>query len=182
MAAQLFPGRYMAQIEGDFVVFLIGMRLNKLWAVHKWWPVAMAMPKMLQELGEHPELGYLGGESFTNGRTALIVQYWRSFDHLEHFARSAQSTHLPAWKAFNQAVGADGSVGIWHETYLVRAGEYENLYGNMPRFGLAAAAEHGPVTAGRQAARERMRPANRNGGTSSHSTEQSRADALVESS
>ncbi len=42
----VFPGRMMATIEGDFVVFLIGMRVNYWWKVHKWWPVAMAMPRM----------------------------------------------------------------------------------------------------------------------------------------
>ena len=35
-----------------------------------------------------------------------------------------------------------GDIGIWHETFRVRAGEYEAIYGNMPRFGLAAAGEH----------------------------------------
>ena len=29
--------------------------------------------------------------------------------------------------------------GIWHETYLVRNGEYETIYGNMPPFGLGKA-------------------------------------------
>jgi hypothetical protein len=33
-----------------------------------------------------------------------------------------------------------GDVGIWHETYLVPAGRYEAIYGNMPRMGLATAA------------------------------------------
>jgi hypothetical protein len=28
-----------AQIEGDFVVFLIGMRIDKPWKLHKWLPV-----------------------------------------------------------------------------------------------------------------------------------------------
>ncbi len=36
-------------------------------------------------------------------------------------------------------------MGIWHETFKVRAGEYEAVYGNMPAFGLAAAARHLPV-------------------------------------
>jgi hypothetical protein len=34
-------------------------------------------------------------------------------------------------------VGSNGDVGIWHETYLVRAGEYECVYNNMPPYGLA---------------------------------------------
>jgi hypothetical protein len=38
------PGRYTADIEGDFVVFLIGMRFNHPLRVRKWLPVATAMP------------------------------------------------------------------------------------------------------------------------------------------
>ena len=33
--ARIFPGRMTADLDGDFVVFLIGMRINKLWKVHK---------------------------------------------------------------------------------------------------------------------------------------------------
>ncbi len=53
------PGRMTAAIEGDFVLFLIGMRIHKLWKVWKWVPVFMSMPRMLMELGKNPELGLL---------------------------------------------------------------------------------------------------------------------------
>ena len=55
-------------------------------------------------------------------------------------------THRPAWKAFYKNVGLGGDVGIWHETYVVKDGAYEALYGNMPRFGLATAGTHTPLT------------------------------------
>ena len=42
--------RLSATVEGSLVVFLIGMRVNKPWKVHRWWPVAQAMPRMLAEL------------------------------------------------------------------------------------------------------------------------------------
>ncbi|MBB5318456.1 hypothetical protein HDF09_003153 [Edaphobacter lichenicola] len=61
-----------------------------------------------------------------------MIQYWRSFDQLVDYAQSRNAAHLPAWKAFNQSVGDDGSVGIWHETYQVAAGKYESIYANMP--------------------------------------------------
>jgi hypothetical protein len=35
-----FPGRYSTSIEGPFVVFLIGFRINRQLAVSKWLPVA----------------------------------------------------------------------------------------------------------------------------------------------
>jgi hypothetical protein len=131
-------GRYTAEMEGDFVVFLIGMRFNKPLKVRKWWPVATAMPKMLRALDGHPELGCLGYQQWI-GRTTLLVQYWKDFESLDRFARDKDLPHLEPWRRFNRAVRASGDVGIWHETYRVRAGEYETIYGNMPTFGLAAA-------------------------------------------
>jgi len=127
--------RQAATLEGDFVVFLIGMRINVLWMVHRWWPVARAMPRMLAELRAKPELGMLGGEMW-GGRTTILLQYWRSLDQLLAFATDKQASHLPAWRDFNRAVGRSGNVGVWHETYKVSPGGYENIYVNMPPFGL----------------------------------------------
>jgi len=143
-------GRHVARMEGDFVVFLIGMRVNKPWKVHRWVPVFLEMPKMLRELKRHPEAGLLGATQGFLSTGPVVVQYWRSFEHLERYARSSDAEHLPAWRRFNRLVRASGDVGIWHETYRVRAGEYETIYGNMPRVGLAAAGEHRPI-AGRSA-------------------------------
>lgn len=148
-------GRYTARIEGDFVVFLIGMRFNKPWKVRKWWPVATAMPPMLKELAAHPELGCLGTQQWL-GRTTILVQYWRSFEDLDRFARDADLPHLDAWRRFNRAVRNSGDVGIWHETFKVRAGEYEAVYGNMPTFGLAAASERVPIGQVAQSAAARI--------------------------
>ena len=131
--ASVIPARVTAQIDGDFVVFLIGMRINKPWKVHKWIPAFIAMPAMIRELQSRPESGFLGHVM----GMGVIVQYWRSFDHLEAYARAHDRLHWPAWVAFNRRVGASrGDVGIWHETYKVRAGEYECVYSGMPPFGL----------------------------------------------
>ena len=46
----IFPQRMKADMPGDFVLFLIGMRINKPLHVHRWLPVARAMPRMLTEL------------------------------------------------------------------------------------------------------------------------------------
>lgn len=153
--ASVFPGRFTAQADKDFVVFLIGMRFNKPWKVHRWWPVASAMPKMLRVLGRHPELGCLGYQQWF-GRTTLMVQYWRDFDCLDRFSRDRDLPHLEPWRRFNRAIRDSGDVGIWHETYQVRAGEYEAIYGNMPAFGLAAATEHVPVGRKGQSAAARI--------------------------
>lgn len=154
----VFPGRYTAQMDDPFVVFLIGMRVNKFFAFKKWLPTAMAMPPMLKELFTHPEKGFLGGESFFQPfpLSTVMITYWRSYEDLEHFARSKDDPHLPAWREFMKRVGSDGSVGIWHETYVVPAGHAESVYGNMPRFGLAAATQHIPVSGRLHSARERL--------------------------
>lgn len=153
---EIWKGRCTADIEGSFVVFLIGMRINNFLAFKEWWPTAMAMPKMLKALGEHPHKGLLGAHSWVRWREVMVLQYWRSFEALEDYARNPNEDHLPAWNRFNQSVGADGSVGIWHETYLVESKNYECIYGNMPRFGLAKAANHVEVIGNRETARLRL--------------------------
>jgi hypothetical protein len=152
--------RLTADLSGDFVVFLIGMRINKPWKVHKWWPVASAMPRMLSELARKPELGFLNGH-FWFGRTIICVQYWRSSDALMAYAKNRDGQHLPAWTAFNRAVGTNGDVGIWHETYEVSAGRYETVYANMPAFGLGRAGQLLPATGRRAAAGDRLKVSGR---------------------
>jgi Domain of unknown function (DUF4188) len=139
------PGRRVAHLDGDFVVFLIGMRINRPWRPHKWLPVLRAMRPMIRELQADPGSGFLGATQGVLAGGPALVQYWRSFEHLDRYARDRTARHLPAWQEFNQRVRDSGAVGIWHETYRVRAGEYEAIYGNMPRVGLAAAGEHRPV-------------------------------------
>jgi Domain of unknown function (DUF4188) len=149
----VFPGRHTARLDGDFVVFLIGMRMNRPWKLRRTLFVLGAMRPMVSELEAQPELGLLRAEyGWFYGGPAL-VQHWRSFEDLERYARGADALHLPAWRRFNQLVRASGDVGIWHETYRVRAGEYESIYGNMPRVGLAAAGEHAPLGSTTSAAR-----------------------------
>jgi len=147
--------RLTARMEGDFVVFLIGMRINAPLKIHKWWPVARVMGTMLKELYAHPELGLIHHEMGFS-RTILMVQYWRSLDQLMDYASSKTHAHLPAWRAFNQAARGNQAVGIWHETYAVSKGGYENIYVNMPAFGLGKAGILTPVSGKNNSARERI--------------------------
>jgi hypothetical protein len=91
---------------------------------------------MLKKLSEDPEKGLLGYEIYGLG---TIVQYWRSFEHLERFANDTADPHVAAWRNYWKRVGTSSRTGIWHETFLVRAGEYEAVYGNMPPHGLGKA-------------------------------------------
>lgn len=153
--SKVVNGRMTADVEGDFVVFLIGMRFNKPWKIHKWWPAFTAMPRMLRATAKDPSAGLLGFEFAIMPRGPVFIQYWRSVEQLEAFARNPSMPHHPAWRAFNKAVGANGDVGIWHESYQIQAGHYETLYGNMPLFGLAKAGEHLPVARKGQTAAQR---------------------------
>lgn len=147
--------RLTATLDGDFAVFLIGMRINRPLRVGAWLPVVRAMRGMLIELHRRPELGFLGAETWFS-RTILVVQYWRSVGQLLAYAQDREAQHLPAWRAFNRSIGTDGTVGIWHETYCVAAGQYENVYVNMPPFGLGRVGTLVPARDGRQSARGRL--------------------------
>ncbi len=151
--------RMTAEVEGEFVVFLIGMRINSFWKIHKWLPVALAMPKMVNELYKNPDMGLLSHEQWS-GRTTIMVQYWKSFEHLETYAKNKNSNHLPAWKEFNNNIGSNGDVGIWHETYLSKQGSFESVYNNMPKFGLAKAMNSVSATGKLRTANERLKRKN----------------------
>lgn len=139
------------------VVFLIGMRINRLWQVWKWFPVFTAMAGMLPELMRDRSLGLLGRpRTFVSGRIIEVQQYWRSFEELEAYARDPQRRHLKAWRSFNRRVRGNGSVGIFHETYRIAPTACETLYANMPPFGLADAVGAGPVGGGAQSAAQRL--------------------------
>lgn len=158
MTLSIFNGRYTARIEGDFVVFLIGARINSWRKLPRLAWIGQANSAMYRVLEANPDYGYLGGEGFTRNffRESINVTYWRSYEHLERFARSQDDPHLEAWRRFNREIASDGSFGIWHETYLVKASSYECVYGNMPLFGLAKATEHLPMTGRNQTARGRL--------------------------
>ena len=144
-------------MDGGFVVFLIGMRVNRPWKIWKWLPVATAMTRMLIELGKQPQLGLLRVESQFSFPNVTATQYWKSFEALEAYAKARDHAHLPAWQAFNKAVASNGDVGIWHETYVIEPGKYENIYNNMPPYGLGAVGRVIDAVGARQEARQRIR-------------------------
>jgi hypothetical protein len=155
---KVINGRMCAQVDGEAVVFLIGMRFNKLWKIHKWLPVVFAMPRMLRELERNPEIGLLGYHNWF-GRTIIVLEYWRSVEQLNAYAKNRDRAHLPAWAAFNRAIGKSGDVGVWHETYRIKEGSYETIYVNMPPFGLGKATKSVSASGRKESAAGRMTPA-----------------------
>ena len=159
--AEVRQGRWTASIDGDFVVFLIGARLqgrHPLRSLRDLGGLKRGMVGMLKYLDSQPDKGFLGWQQLGFG--TVNVQYWRSFEDLERFARDEDDPHLSAWRAYWKRVGRSDRTGIWHETYLVRAGEYEAIYGNMPPTGLAKASTLVPV-ADSVTARQRLKAAAR---------------------
>jgi hypothetical protein len=145
MSEDLVPGRQEARIEKPLALFLIGMRINNLLAVNRWGPVAMAMSRMLAELTQKPEAGLLWHRTFISGRITMVLQYWESTEKLFAYAHDRDGQHFPAWAAFNRRLKDNKAVGIWHETYPITPDAAENIYSNMPRFGLGAAATLEPA-------------------------------------
>ena len=142
--AQVAGRRMTAEIDGDFVVFLIGARLSKRHPVRSFVDLGgrRGMQHMLEYLVAHPEKGLLAYEM----GLPTIVQYWRSFEQLEAFAKDQEDPHLEVWRQYWRRVGRSSRTGIWHETFLVKAGQYEAVYGNMPPHGLGKAGRLVPAS------------------------------------
>ena len=154
--AKIIAKRMTVELAEEPVIFLIGMRVNTPWKIRSWLPVALAMPKMLKELEQHPELGLLHYRQHFSLRSPWVVQYWESMDKLMEYARARDSAHLPAWRDFNRKAGGNGAVGIWHETYRITPGNYEAVYANMPEYGLGKALGLVPASGARESARQRL--------------------------
>ena len=58
--AKIIKQRMAAEIEGDFVVFIIGARFGAPWKIIRNFWFLNSMPKMLRELEKQPERGLLG--------------------------------------------------------------------------------------------------------------------------
>jgi hypothetical protein len=155
--AKNFPGRFTAQISGQikepFVFLILGVRINRPLQFWKWFPAIFAALPMLYSQIRYRKTGFLGGQVTYFWPGMGLTQYWNSFGDLEWYARNKKHPHLRAWRHYNKFVGADGSVGLWHEAFLIKPGCYEVVYENMPLFGLAAATKQVPLGEGSGMAR-----------------------------
>jgi hypothetical protein len=152
----VIEGRQTASYDGEVVVFLIGFRVNSLRKVREWLPVGRAMGPMLRELMKDKESGLLGFRTLPTWRGVTLIQYWESMEKLQAFANDNNRTHRPAWLGYFKQSYKGGAVGIWHETYVVPAGNTETVYGNMPLFGLGRVAGVVPVGQRGETAAERL--------------------------
>ncbi|HET8912610.1 MAG TPA: DUF4188 domain-containing protein [Ktedonobacteraceae bacterium] len=147
--AKILQGRFTAhmsaQMEEPFIVLILGIRINDFRLFWKWMPTAFYSLPMLYTLIRHRAAGFLGGQATYFWPGIGLIQYWRTFEDLERFARSKEYPHFAAWRWYNKAIGNGGSVGLWHEVFLVKPLAHEVVYENMPPFGLVAATKPLPV-------------------------------------
>ena len=146
--------RLTVKRDEGFVLFLIGMRVNKWWMLPVVWAVAASMTRMMRELVTDPSLGLLSSEGYF-GRTTMMVQYWRSFEDLDRYAHAKERQHLPTWRQWIKK-WAEGAVGIYHETYVVEPDSYECVYHHMPPFGLGRVGPLVPAEGALASAKSRL--------------------------
>lgn len=152
---------YSARCNGDFVVFLIGIRPNGANPFTKTFTeVGNAFRSMVAELEADPSLGYMGGDLYVGANTRksalMYVQYWRSYEALQSWTHKRMGIHMKIVMDYMKTDRLEGLNGIWHETYKVRDGEYEAIYAHMPPIGLALATQAFPETKNNNGA-ERMK-------------------------
>jgi hypothetical protein len=150
----VLDGRWTVDVsDDDFVVFLIGAKVRNPIRALRALPMLGEMNKMLADLSKNPDKGLLAYQRH-GGPFGVIVQYWRSFDALEKFARDTDDRHAQVWRQwFRKAQHQNSAVGIWHETYAVKS--YEAIYQNMPAIGLGKAGRMCRVDKRSESARKR---------------------------
>jgi hypothetical protein len=132
--ANVTAERVSAEMNGEFVVFLIEIEINRKWKIHKWLPVFRARKKMLEELMAHPELGCMSHKK----SGGIVILYWRTFEQLEYFARESDKELWPAWAAFNEKLEQSrGDVGVWREIYVIKPGQSETIESGTRALGLS---------------------------------------------
>jgi len=141
--------------SGPLVVFVIGMRINHFHKVGKWLAgVPARWVRCWESLIATRPSGFLGYRIpaaralRTGGRccnTGAISTAWRPLP-----APATRSTGQPGPRS-TRPMGSDGTVGIFHETYVVPEHASETIYANMVLFGLGKVSGMVPATGSRNA-------------------------------
>lgn len=135
--------RMAAEIDGEYVIYINGMRLNKLRALPRYLRAGLEAAKMFERLEADPDSGFLGYlPAYMGLRSGAAIQYWRSLEDIRRFAHDPDDLHVPAWQWYNEEGGTDGGLGFWAELYVVKDGAFETFYRNVPPVGLG---EHGSL-------------------------------------
>lgn len=156
--SQINKSRMIADIGGEFLVFIIELHVHKLWQFWRWYPVVQAMTKMLIELLENKEYGLLNYEYRFSFNRQFIVMYWRSYEHMHDWSLNKDATHMEGWRMLNKLMQEHPDLlGFWHESYVVS--QYESFYRNVPEVGLGRAGNLVPLKGGMKTGAARLREA-----------------------
>lgn len=157
-------GRMLADMEGEFLVFVVELRIYQLLRFWKWYPIVTAMGQMLRELMQKPEYGLLNFEYWFAFRRQLFLMYWRSYEHMHDWVLDKDATHIAGWKMLNQLMKeSPGVLGFWHESIVVQPDQYEAFYRNVPSVGLGRAATLVPLEGRATTSAARLREARAKG-------------------
>jgi len=135
----------------DLIVIYLGLRVNAITGIKK----ALGLgPQIAKSVSDKPD-GLLVHEDllFSLFPPHLgMRQYWRDFESLERWTRSAP--HRQWWKDF---LRESGVTGFWHETYSIRGG-IEAIYDDLPKpIGLMKFAPLSPARGSIFSARQRLK-------------------------
>ena len=160
-AHPVIHGRYTGEIEGDFCVFHIGLILNGNVPSKEMKEIGDGFNSMIKELEADPKkYGFLGATSYVSANTrvdtVMAIQYWRSQEHLNAYARDGMLKHLPVMVWASGMSKTSAHVGFWHESFTVRAGDYQSIYVNCPQILLGKAGRLVPATGRKRTARGRL--------------------------
>ena len=126
----------------DMVVVYLGMRVNALTGVKTLLGLG---PQIKNSVEQKPD-GLLLHENFIMSLIPLHLgmrQYWRDFDALEAWSRSAP--HREWWRNF---LRSSGGTGFWHEAYFMRGGMVGQFAPLQPARGPMFSARHRAKLAG----------------------------------
>ena len=131
--------------DSEVVVFLIGTRCNHPLGLFApgFKELGGYFPSMVKDLEKHAdEFDFLGmtswhnlGDRSTNAEI-MSVGYFKSVEGLHNFAHSTY--HREGWDWWNKNVKQYPHLSIFHETYQVPKGHWENIYVNSHTSGITS--------------------------------------------
>jgi hypothetical protein len=110
---------------------LIARRFSSLGLVHR---LGREMRKSATQ-AIASKAGLLVSEPFQMGwRHIGALQYWTSFESLDIWSHAP--LHAGWWRAAVDRMRNKGDLGVYHEAFLIKRGEFESIYLDCPPVGL----------------------------------------------
>jgi hypothetical protein len=135
-----------AEMDDGVVLYVNGIRLNRLRALPQWLLANWTIAKMFGELEAEPDSGFLGYTPIFLGlRKGATMQYWQSLEDFQRFATDPDGPHVPAWTWYDETVDPDGGLGFWAELYVFDGDSFETFFRSVPPTGIVRVATMVPM-------------------------------------